>query len=428
VVRIALAGDLLVTRRLRGAIDSGYLSSLTDVTHAAELAVANLETLLHDYSSPASAVSGGTWLRAEPAVAGELREIGFTMLARANNHALDFGAGALAETSRHLERAGVRHAGAGTCLAEAMAPAVYETVGARVALVSVCATLPPGAAATRPRGAIPGRPGIAPLRHHRWHTVPEPVLRTLHEVAGACLIEPGSNPEGVTIGRHVFVGGEGYAVSSEPDTEDLESLIESVIEARRVADVVLVSIHSQECDDDPDWHLPPRFLRLAARRVAEAGAFAVFGHGPHILRGLEFHRGVPILYSLGTLFFQNDVVAGYPDDARRAYGPPPYPSCEAGDRVIEARKLASAGYDFRADDRFSQTVVAVLDGDSAGCAELTLVPFTVDRSESLAVRGLPRQADERSAGQIVDRLTRLSADLGVTLRSRDGVAHLRMRD
>jgi poly-gamma-glutamate synthesis protein (capsule biosynthesis protein) len=427
-MRIALAGDLLVTRRLRGAIDSGYLSSLTAVTEAADLAIANLETLLHDYSSPASAVSGGSWLRAEPDIASELREIGFAMLARANNHAMDFGVAALLETSRHLKHAGVHHAGAGTCLADALAPAVYDTASGRVALVSACSTLPVGAEATRPRGAIPGRCGIAPLRHHMRYTVPEPVLRTLREVTGACLIEPGSNPEGVAIGRHLFVGGDGYAVSSDPDTEDLESLVESVAEARRVADMVLVSIHSQECDDDPNWYRPPRFLRLAARRVADAGAIAVFGHGPHILRGLEVHRGVPILYSLGTLFFQNDVLARYPDDARRAYGLPPYPPCEVGDRVVEARKLASAGYDFRADSRFSQTVVAVIDGDSAGCAELTLVPFTVDPSESLTVRGLPRRADDRSAAQIINRLTHLSADLGVTLRSCDGVAYLRLRD
>jgi poly-gamma-glutamate synthesis protein (capsule biosynthesis protein) len=210
-VRIALGGDLLVTRQLRGAIDSDYLSSLTGVTDGVELAVANLETLLHDYSSPARSVSGGTWLRAEPMVAGELREIGFAMVARANNHALDFGAAALVETSRHLERAGVRHAGAGACLAEALAPAVHDTIGGRVALVSVSATLPVGAEATSPRGTIPGRPGIAPLRHRTQYAVPTAVLRTLREVAGACLIEPGSNPDGVAIGRHVFVEGDKYA-------------------------------------------------------------------------------------------------------------------------------------------------------------------------------------------------------------------------
>jgi Putative enzyme of poly-gamma-glutamate biosynthesis (capsule formation) len=30
------------------------------------------------------------------------------------------------------------------------------------------------------------------------------------------------------------------------------------------------------------------------------GADAVVGHGPHVLRGIEFYRGRPIVYSLGN--------------------------------------------------------------------------------------------------------------------------------
>jgi hypothetical protein len=34
--------------------------------------------------------------------------------------------------------------------------------------------------------------------------------------------------------------------------------------------------------------------------VIDAGADAVIGHGPHVLRGIEFYRGHPIVYSLGN--------------------------------------------------------------------------------------------------------------------------------
>jgi hypothetical protein len=34
--------------------------------------------------------------------------------------------------------------------------------------------------------------------------------------------------------------------------------------------------------------------------VVDAGADAVVGHGPHVLRGSEFYRGRPIAYSLGN--------------------------------------------------------------------------------------------------------------------------------
>jgi hypothetical protein len=41
-------------------------------------------------------------------------------------------------------------------------------------------------------------------------------------------------------------------------------------------------------------------LRRWARTVIDAGADAVVGHGPHVLRGMEFYRGHLIAYSLGN--------------------------------------------------------------------------------------------------------------------------------
>ena len=41
-------------------------------------------------------------------------------------------------------------------------------------------------------------------------------------------------------------------------------------------------------------------LRHWAHAVIDAGADAVVGHGPHVLRGIEFYHGRPIVYSLGN--------------------------------------------------------------------------------------------------------------------------------
>jgi hypothetical protein len=41
-------------------------------------------------------------------------------------------------------------------------------------------------------------------------------------------------------------------------------------------------------------------LRRWARAVIDAGADAVIGHGPHVLRGIEFYRGRLIAYSMGN--------------------------------------------------------------------------------------------------------------------------------
>jgi hypothetical protein len=47
-------------------------------------------------------------------------------------------------------------------------------------------------------------------------------------------------------------------------------------------------------------HEPRGDLRRWARAVIDAGADAVIGHGPHVLRGVEFYRGRPIVYSMGN--------------------------------------------------------------------------------------------------------------------------------
>jgi len=41
-------------------------------------------------------------------------------------------------------------------------------------------------------------------------------------------------------------------------------------------------------------------LRAWAHAVVDAGADLVVGHGPHVLRGVEFWNGKPIVYSLGN--------------------------------------------------------------------------------------------------------------------------------
>jgi hypothetical protein len=78
---------------------------------------------------------------------------------------------------------------------------------------------------------------------------------------------------------------------------------------RGLADLVVVTFHGG-AEGARALHVPetaeslasePRGdLRRWARAVIDAGADAVIGHGPHVLRGIEFYRGKPIAYSLGN--------------------------------------------------------------------------------------------------------------------------------
>ena len=82
-----------------------------------------------------------------------------------------------------------------------------------------------------------------------------------------------------------------------------------VREADRKADVVVVTMHAgaegsdeQHVRPGPEWFLgEPRGNVVAfSHAVVRAGADLVVGHGPHVLRGIEWYRGRVIAYSLGN--------------------------------------------------------------------------------------------------------------------------------
>lgn len=95
--------------------------------------------------------------RAEPAVAKAVRAAGFNLVTLANNHSMDFGGEALAETLRHLDSAGIAWIGAGANLDEARKMALYTIKGKKVAFLGYSLTQPIEffAGKTRP-GTAPG--------------------------------------------------------------------------------------------------------------------------------------------------------------------------------------------------------------------------------------------------------------------------------
>ena len=87
---MALTGDSLITMKLSVHTDPPFLKMI-DLIRGADVAFTNLEMLLHDYEPYPSTESGGTYMRADPAIAKELVWAGFDMVARANNHTGDYG-------------------------------------------------------------------------------------------------------------------------------------------------------------------------------------------------------------------------------------------------------------------------------------------------------------------------------------------------
>lgn len=92
--------------------------------------------------------------------------------------------------------------------------------------------------------------------------------------------------------------------------DDIPAAIRLVREAGKVADVVVVVMHAG-AEGVGQSHTPVGEevafgesrgnTRAFAHAVVDAGADAVFGSGPHVIRGVELRRGSPIVYSTGNL-------------------------------------------------------------------------------------------------------------------------------
>ncbi|HEX5388021.1 MAG TPA: CapA family protein [Gemmatimonadales bacterium] len=93
------------------------------------------------------------------------------------------------------------------------------------------------------------------------------------------------------------------------DLLDIPRSAAVVDSVRPLVDVLVVTFHggaegvgAQHVPDSLEFlgREPRGELRAWAHAVIDAGADAVIGHGPHVLRGVEFYRRRPIAYSLGN--------------------------------------------------------------------------------------------------------------------------------
>ncbi|MBX6342752.1 MAG: CapA family protein, partial [Thermomicrobiaceae bacterium] len=77
--------------------------------------------------------------------------------------------------------------------------------------------------------------------------------------------------------------------------EDLAPIERAVATARETADLVIFTIHW-----GPNMRARPTdTFRAFARRVIDAGADLFWGHSAHVVQGIEFWHGKPILYDTG---------------------------------------------------------------------------------------------------------------------------------
>ena len=408
--------DYAVDDRLRSWIASG------------DARFVNFEAVVNDGTCPPAAWSGGTWASMDPSVLSDFLSFGFNGCGCANNHSLDFSHEGLRLTQKSLRAARMPHAGIGVNLQEATQAAFVETPAGRVAFVSVSAAFHPDALAGWKTSRSPGRPGLNGLRYKDTLLVSDEQLaqiRAIADVTGVNGNRELNQRTGFTApdapGTFVF-GTTAFRVSDRPgrtsvcDAKDLKRITDAIREAKAKAAAVVVLAHSHTMRFKDVEEPAPYFVEFC-RAVVDAGADAVIGGGTHQLKGIEFHAGKPIFYSLGDFVFQNNVVPIAPPDFCEQYGVPV--DSDAKTAFNARSKGGKVGlHAFRAN---FLSVVPRLELEDGRDTRVTMLPIELHFGCDWSVNGLPRTADAKSAQDIAATLTRLSAPLGTrVVQASDG--------
>jgi poly-gamma-glutamate capsule biosynthesis protein CapA/YwtB (metallophosphatase superfamily) len=406
--------------------DPGF-AEVVRLIRSADVATGNLEMNIVDARSLRTTAPGG--FGAEPSAAAWLKEMGFDLLQRPNNHANDFGPEGLAETSAHLDRAGIQHAGYGDSYASARAARYYSSARGRVGMVATFAregydltSAMPGAGEWRGRG------GISVLAVNRFFVIPEDrwdAVRTLRNdfpnATGFYARGANSETEISLLGqtfRKAPAGVKEPHYSFTMNQRDFTDLVAAVREGKMRSDFVTFAIHSHHFRDSSGGfrgigipeaeHLDtnpsiPDFHEQLARAVIDNGADMFQGTGVHALRGIEIYRNRPIFYGLGEFIRQMDIIgiAGRGDPTRDACAGCPFP----------------VKY---------ESVIAINRFDGDRLVEMRLHPVELRYdSPRMAHRGIPRIAPPETARQILTRLQELSQPYGTTIRIENNVGVIR---
>lgn len=270
-VTLVLVGDINVQHR---ADPAGVFVHVRETLNHADLVYGNLEGLLVKSEGPDKDIPDKSgWQHVGPEAVQALQAGHIQVVGVANNVA--YGRDNILRSLAVLDAHGIQRTGGGANLEEAHQPAIVERKGVRFGFLQYTA---------------------------KWYLED-------HQIATAT--EAG-------VARIKSVDGKTI------DAADLNRLREDIRRLRPLVDVLVVSSHNRDgltgresapaADDRParpqDLFAPiplgPRFSQAEpyqkelAHAAIDAGADIVYGHGSHVLQGVEVYQGKPILYCVGN--------------------------------------------------------------------------------------------------------------------------------
>ena len=373
---ITLTGQAMIRSDLRATAPKAgpVIQSLLK----GDVVFTNLEAAV---ALPGQAATEGRGFLAPPEALDALKSFGFNLLSLSNNHAFDLQATGIQNTIREAERRQLVHAGIGNTLAEAAAPAFLRTAKGTVALVSSASGLIVAGGM-----ASANRPGVNELR-----------IRAGDKDNNARDDLPEAGP-------------------NTPHPDDAERILQSIRQARKIADLVIVYQHNHVfghrsfstifTEGMAERLAPNQWLKKWVRAEIDAGADIVVMHGAPLLHGVEFYRGRPIFYDLGNFIYN------VPPTLTYIHEPIAFESAVAY-LEYQGRKLQSIS--------LRPIVLNVL---GEGQPDVQDPRAT---NQFLFTRGLPSPASGAQAGYILERLAELSKPFGTRIDVKGDTAQITVK-
>lgn len=438
--KVAAVGELMVSRPFGMHKEEDFLA-IKDKLDAADVGYGHLEMNFIDENKlpcAARADSVASYMNADPAIARDIKWFGVDIMSLANNHSFDFGGPGVIENRRNCIEAGIASAGTGCDLDEAGAPAYFESEAGRAALISISSGNKSSEWANLPKGKIPARPGVNPLRVHTRYHVTSDVAEAIRKMCKQFRILTTSGSYGgfylkedeFLIGTPMmnskyncirYVEDEQFRVEMTNDAKDLERIVRTIKSTKKTSDLVMVA-HHYNISEGPRGDAVPEFAREFAHAAIDAGADIYFGHGWHRTLGIEIYKGKPIIHNMGDVFAQSQFLKHVPYDSYETWGH----DMEKAAILMSTDEPLHPGIDKPSPLWWCSAVYEMEFDEDKNVQSIKLTPLELGRDFSYTdvintrptgptCEGRPLVAHGQNAQLILDRFVKLSKEFGTEI-------------
>jgi poly-gamma-glutamate synthesis protein (capsule biosynthesis protein) len=273
-VTLLLLGDINVEQR---GDPAGAFVHVGPTFAKADLVYGNLEGLLVKSDGPDKDIPDKSgWQHIGPEAVRALKAGNIAVVGVANNVA--YGRDNILQSLSVLDANGILHTGAGANLDAAHRPAIVERKGVRFGFLQYTAKW----YRADQQIATASAPGVARVYSHNGMTVdPADLNRIREDIANLrrqvdIVIVSSHNRDGM--GREIPEAGPGATGEQAVSRESLTAPIP-------------LGPRFSEAED---------YEKELAHAAIDAGADIAYGHGSHVLQGVEIYKGKPVMYCLGN--------------------------------------------------------------------------------------------------------------------------------